>query len=389
VRGKVVAVDPVLHHVQLSLKQSVIDKDYIAPLTYADLHVGQIVTGKVRKVEDFGVFILVENSSNVSGLCHRSEMADEKITDVKKLYDEGDAVKAIILKIDLERRRISFGLKASYFSNENGDDDNDDNHSDGMEGVIIPQDSNEAIGEAEEDRELLSGDVEEMESESDTSSSDEMSGGFEVLRQLSPEISQGVSLPASGFDWTGGIQDLEVQESMSDNDGRIITKKKKRRKAEIKVDMTGDLDANGPQSAADFERLLLGQPNSSYLWLSYMAFQLQISDVAKAREIAERAIRTIVHSRDTDNEVLNVWIAYLNLENTYGSDEAVEEVFQRACEHNDAEEMHSRLASIYIQSGKNEVSMFPSTSTHNIQSKNILESRHNPTNDGQEVFTGP
>jgi hypothetical protein len=31
-------------------------------------------------------------------------------------YHEGDAVKAIILSIDLERKRISFGLKPSYLN---------------------------------------------------------------------------------------------------------------------------------------------------------------------------------------------------------------------------------------------------------------------------------
>ena len=55
----------------------------------------------------------------------------------------------------------------------------------------------------------------------------------------------------------------------------------------------GDLDANGPQSVADFERLLLGEPDSSLLWLQYMAFQLELGEIEKARSVAERALRTI------------------------------------------------------------------------------------------------
>ena len=128
------------------------------------------------------------------------------------------------------------------------------------------------------------------------------------------------------------------------------TKKKKRRRAEIKVDRTGDLDAHGPQSVADFERLLLGQPNSSVLWLSYMAFHLQTGEVATARAIAERALKTI-HINEQD-EKLNVWVALLNLENTYGSEESLDEVFKRACQYNDSENIHERLISIYIQSGQ-------------------------------------
>ena len=355
VQGKVIAVDPTLHHIQLSLKQSVLDNDYVAPLTYADMHVGRVVTGRIRKVEDFGVFIVVDNSSNVSGLCHRSEMAEERVHDVKKLYDEGDAVKAIVLKVELEKRRISFGLKASYFDTEGDENDSDADDSDDMDGVQLTTGVGDELdnGSLEHD-DIYLDDVKDIESEADTVFSVDLGTESKDPEVPSPSHS-GVNLTAGGFDWTGGLRDGEAQDVLSDTDREVQTKKKKRRKAEIKVDRTGELDAHGPQSVADFERLLLGQPNSSYLWLSYMAFQLQLSEVTKARGIAERAIRTIVHSKDTDTEFVNVWVAYLNLENTYGSDETLEEVFRRACERNDVEEMHNRLTSIYIQSGKHEV----------------------------------
>jgi rRNA biogenesis protein RRP5 len=184
----------------------------------------------------------------------------------------------------------------------------------------------------------------------DSEASDDGTGVF-LKRTL-----QGLSV--SGFDWSGGALDEDTKARQSEAEGEA-PKKKKRRKAGITVDRTGDLDANGPQSIADFERLLMGQPGSSILWLQYMAFQLQLNEVDKAREIAERAIRTIGHQTGkTDSEAMNVWIALLNLENTYGGDETIEEAFKRACEYNDAEEMHSRLASIYIQSGKKDVSLY-------------------------------
>merc|ERR1712225_170183 len=156
------------------------------------------------------------------------------------------------------------------------------------------------------------------------------------------------ALSAGGFDWSANVLD-EVDnqsEAGSDNEGG----EKKRRKAEITVDRTGDLDASGPQSVSDFERLLLGQPDSSALWIQYMAFQMQLSELSKARDVAERAIKTINIREET--EKMNVWIALLNLENAYGTDETVEEVFKRACQYNDAQEIHERLTSIYIQSGK-------------------------------------
>jgi rRNA biogenesis protein RRP5 len=85
-----------------------------------------------------------------------------------------------------------------------------------------------------------------------------------------------------------------------------------------------------------------------------MLFQVQLGEVSKAREVAERAIRTInVHEQ---TEKLNAWIALLVLEVAHGSDESVEEAFKRACQYNDAQEIHESLVSIYIKTGKHDVS---------------------------------
>ena len=48
-----------------------------------------------------------------------------------------------------------------------------------------------------------------------------------------------------------------------------------------------------PESADDFDRLLLTNPNSSALWVQYMAFYLHTAEVDRARGVAERALKTI------------------------------------------------------------------------------------------------
>lgn len=48
-----------------------------------------------------------------------------------------------------------------------------------------------------------------------------------------------------------------------------------------------------PDSTTAFERLLLSSPDSSLLWLQYMAFHLQATEIEQARAIAERALKTI------------------------------------------------------------------------------------------------
>lgn len=48
-----------------------------------------------------------------------------------------------------------------------------------------------------------------------------------------------------------------------------------------------------PQTADDFDRLVLSNPDSSILWLQFMAFHLQATEIEKARAVAERALKTI------------------------------------------------------------------------------------------------
>lgn len=107
-----------------------------------------------------------------------------------------------------------------------------------------------------------------------------------------------------------------------------------------------------PTSAAEFDRLLLGSPNSSYLWVQYIAFYTQLTEVDKARQVAERALKAI--SFRQEEERMNVWVARLNLENLYGSKESLDKVFEEAVRSNDAKTMYMHLAGILQRSNKHE-----------------------------------
>lgn len=85
------------------------------------------------------------------------------------------------------------------------------------------------------------------------------------------------------------------------------------RQAEL-ARLSGDA---APQTTEDFERLVLASPNSSFVWIKYMALHLGLGDVAKARAVAERALKTINYREE--GEKFNIWVAWLNLENAYGS----------------------------------------------------------------------
>jgi rRNA biogenesis protein RRP5 len=48
-------------------------QDQSPVLTHSDLKEGQIVNGRVKKIEDYGLFLEIEGSK-LSGLCHKSEV---------------------------------------------------------------------------------------------------------------------------------------------------------------------------------------------------------------------------------------------------------------------------------------------------------------------------
>ncbi|KAK8092109.1 hypothetical protein PG997_002470 [Apiospora hydei] len=354
VKGRIVSIDPATGHIQMSLKASVVEKDYTPVLNLRDFRQGQIVTGTIRKVEEFGAFILVDGSANVSGLCHRSEMAENPVEDARKLFSEGDAVKAVVLKLDLEKKRINFGLKPSYFVDEDEDTDMSDEDDVGGAAVAL-MDLSDDDDDMDEDG---SNDDAEGSDEEEDEDEDEDEDGDEDVVMGDGDAEEMEGLDAGGFDWDANVLNKRNgAAAATDEDAAADKKKKKRKKAEVEVDKSGDLDAFGPRTAADYEQLLNRRPNSSSLWIEYMAKLLQSSDVVGARKVAERAISTINSTEET--EKLNAWIAYLNLEVKFGTDETVDEVFKRALQVNDQQEVYQRAATIYIQEGKSDVIFSP------------------------------
>ncbi|XP_052228949.1 protein RRP5 homolog isoform X2 [Dreissena polymorpha] len=127
-----------------------------------------------------------------------------------------------------------------------------------------------------------------------------------------------------------------------------IAEEKKLYQYEMQV-LEGDRQ---PETSDDFDRLVLQSPDSSLVWLRYMAFHLESTEIDKARSVAERALKTI--SFREEQEKLNVWVAYLNLENMYGTAESVRAVLARAVQHNDPVAINMQMVNIYVTSGKTE-----------------------------------
>lgn len=60
------------------------------------------------------------------------------------------------------------------------------------------------------------------------------------------------------------------------------------REQEIRAAEERLLEKDIPRTADEFERLVRSSPNSSFVWIKYMAFMLSLADIEKARSIAER-----------------------------------------------------------------------------------------------------
>lgn len=74
----------------------------------SDLQEGEIRDGVVSSITDFGVFV---DLGGADGLAHMTELTWERGKKAKDLYKVGDAVKAYVLKVDPETRKISLSLK--------------------------------------------------------------------------------------------------------------------------------------------------------------------------------------------------------------------------------------------------------------------------------------
>ncbi|CAG8468555.1 12467_t:CDS:2 [Ambispora gerdemannii] len=130
-----------------------------------------------------------------------------------------------------------------------------------------------------------------------------------------------------------------------------INKKTKKAKFQIFVtDETADLNTRKPETNQDFERALLGSPNSSVLWLQYMAHQVGMGEIQKAREIGARALETINLVEETER--MNVHKALISLEVQFGSEEDVSRVFTSALQVCNAKPLYFTLVDDYEIHGK-------------------------------------
>ena len=78
-------------------------------LEMKDLKPGMELTGTVRNVIDFGVF--VDIGVHQDGLVHISQITDKFLKHPSQAVSVGDVVKVVVLEVDEKRKRISLSMK--------------------------------------------------------------------------------------------------------------------------------------------------------------------------------------------------------------------------------------------------------------------------------------
>jgi small subunit ribosomal protein S1 len=77
---------------------------------FAALHKkGDKVSGQIKSITDFGVFIGLEGG--IDGLIHLSDISWQGSEDQLRNFKKGETVEAVVLAVDPERERISLGIK--------------------------------------------------------------------------------------------------------------------------------------------------------------------------------------------------------------------------------------------------------------------------------------
>ncbi|XP_011176334.3 protein RRP5 homolog [Solenopsis invicta] len=190
------------------------------------------------------------------------------------------------------------------------------------------------------------------------------------------ESTNRLRVPECGFSWDSKAK-LTVStniETSSDNEEPEEEPKRKKKKLsaaerreqerqkerEIRQREEALASNQTPNSIDQFDRLVLSSPDSSLVWLRYMAYHLQATEIDKARAVARRAIKTINFREE--NERLNIWNAWLNLESRYGTAESPNDVFQEAVRTNDAYKVYMHMLTVQADAGrKNELEKLIST----------------------------
>jgi len=103
----VLSIDPKARKISLGMKQTESNPWEVVEQKYP---IGSVIEGTVKSLTDFGVFVGLEEG--IDGLIHVSDLSwTKRVTHPSEVVAKGDKIKAVVLKIDPAKERLSLGYK--------------------------------------------------------------------------------------------------------------------------------------------------------------------------------------------------------------------------------------------------------------------------------------
>jgi len=82
------------------------------------LPVGTVIEAEVVRVTDFGAFVELE--TGIEGLIHISELSEDRVEKPEEVVQKGQAVKAMVISIDKEAKKIALSMKSAVNAEASG-----------------------------------------------------------------------------------------------------------------------------------------------------------------------------------------------------------------------------------------------------------------------------
>lgn len=109
---KIVKINNIRRSVVLSRREAIQkEKEEGKERIWQSLVVGEIHTGTVKAITDFGAFI---DLGGVDGLLHITDMSWSKITHPSEIVAQGDKIDVVVLSLDRQAGKVSLGLKQRF-----------------------------------------------------------------------------------------------------------------------------------------------------------------------------------------------------------------------------------------------------------------------------------
>ena len=302
----------------LTNKKSLVKSKYPVPCSYADLSLGLHVTGFVGSIKDNGLVVVF--CDEVKGWVPKDELTFGEVGKPSEMFFIGQVVQCKVLKMIPLKKKLLLSLKVSKSTAVESGNEN------GKKAVNKSEDAKGEAGVNEDAKDKV----------------DRKSNFTKTTTQNTYLV-----LPTSNkFDW-------ENEEGMEEKSNEGVTENKDYKKSFMKK-MRSQLTSDEEKRLL-LERATILKPADSVSWLELIAFEVENVSVEKAREVVQKALKSIPYREE--QEKFNIWMSYINLEFQYGSEDSLKGVVDEAMKQCEQIKVMAHTRDMYESAGKLEKSL--------------------------------